>query len=190
MPSSADDPVARALDDAAARIAEAAGAIERKRAVVLIDGRSGAGKTSLAERVAVRWPSAQLVGLDSIYPGWDGMDAGVALARDGILVPLRAGIAGAWRRWDWRHDEPAEEHAVDPGRGLILEGCGLLTPQTALLADVRVWMQVPDDARKARALARDGDTFRPHWDRWAAQEERHINRDAPQRLADLVVRVP
>ena len=67
---------------------------------------------------------------------------------------------------------------------------GLLTPQTARLGDVRVWVEAPDAARKARALGRDGETFRPHWERWARQEDVHIQRDGPRSLATHVVDVP
>ncbi|MEO8095730.1 MAG: hypothetical protein ABI632_12485, partial [Pseudolysinimonas sp.] len=42
------------------------------RPVVLIDGRSGAGKTTLARELAPL-VGAQLVSLDDVYPGWDGL---------------------------------------------------------------------------------------------------------------------
>jgi hypothetical protein len=51
-------------------------------------------------------------------------------------------------------------------------------------------VESPDAARKRRALDRDGDGFRPHWDRWAAQEERHLERDDPRTLATLRVTIP
>ncbi|WP_396821647.1 hypothetical protein [Microbacterium trichothecenolyticum] len=161
--------------------------------VVLIDGRSGAGKTSLARTLVARWPlrgRVQLVALDSIYPGWDGLDDGVELARELILTPHAKGLVGVWQRWDWTVGEPAEAHAVDPSLPLIVEGSGALTPATARLADVRVWLESPAASRKERALARDGSTYRPHWDRWARQEQQHVTRDDPMSLASLVFPVP
>ena len=36
---------------------------------------------------------------------------------------------------------------------------------------MRILATAPDEVRYERAMGRDGDTFRPHWERWAAQEE-------------------
>ncbi len=161
--------------------------------VVIVDGRSGAGKTSLVRALVARWPGGgrvQSVALDAIYPGWDGLQAGVDTARDLVLTPHARGEIGVWQRWDWEAGEYSEAHAVDPSLPLIVEGAGALQPSTAGLADVRVWLEAPTASRRRRALARDGETYRPHWEQWAAQEERHIERDAPQSLADHVFAVP
>ena len=48
--------------------------------VVLIDGPSGAGKSTLADALVAHWPrpnTPQLVRMDDIYPGWDGLDAAI-----------------------------------------------------------------------------------------------------------------
>ncbi len=161
--------------------------------VVLLDGRSGAGKSTLAAALAARWPAGgrvQLVALDSIYPGWDGLDAGAELARKHILVPHARGSAGAWQRWDWNAAAPAEAHTVDASLPLIVEGSGALTADSAALADLSVWLEAPTASRRRRALTRDGDTYRPHWDRWARQEERHVLRDEPRRFATHVFEIP
>lgn len=187
------DAVGNSLGIAVDRIIAAIEQVAASNPVVLIDGRSGAGKTSLARALVARWPlrgRVQLVALDSIYPGWDGLDDGVELARELILTPHAKGFVGVWQRWDWTVGEPAEAHAVDPSLPLIVEGSGALTPTTARLADVRVWLESPTASRKERALARDGETYRPHWDRWARQEQRHVTRDDPMSLASLVFPVP
>lgn len=190
---SSSDPVAHALDTAASDVAGAIRAIAAANPVVVIDGRSGAGKTSLARMLVARWPLAgrvQLVALDSIYPGWGGLDAGVQLAREQILVPHARGMIGVWQRWDWEVGAPAEAHAVDPSLPLVIEGSGLIRPDTIGLADIRVWMDSPLASRRRRALERDGETYRPHWETWARQEERHLRRDEPERLASHAFRVP
>lgn len=193
MRSRSDDPVAAALERAAALIEQDVHAVAAANPVVLIDGGSGAGKSSLAAMLVRRWPvigHVQLIALDSLYPGWDGLDDGAERALDGILRPHGRGFLGTWRRWDWDSQTEAESHAVDPALGVIVEGSGILRPSTAGLADVRIWVESAEESRKARALARDGDTYRPHWDRWAAQERLHVERDDPRALATRIVEVP
>lgn len=193
MRSRSDDPVAAALSDAATLIVADIRALAATNPVVLIDGRSGAGKSSLARLLVDRWPvrgRVQLIALDSIYPGWDGLESGVERAVDGVLRPHGRGLLGTWNRWDWESGRDAESHAVDPSLSLLVEGSGILTPVTAGIADVRIWVESGDAARKRRALARDGDTYRPHWDRWARQEESHLHRDEPRSLATRIVTVP
>jgi energy-coupling factor transporter ATP-binding protein EcfA2 len=190
---SSPDAVGTSLAVAVDRITTAIAGVGASNPVVLIDGRSGAGKSTLARALVAQWPlrgRVQVVALDSIYPGWDGLDDGVELARELILTPHARGLIGVWQRWDWTVGEPAEAHAVDPSLPLIVEGAGLLTPATARLGDVRVWLESPAASRKQRALARDGEAFRPHWERWARQEQRHVARDDPMRLATLVFPVP
>ena len=193
-PSSASaDPVSTALEVAATQVLESVVGLGASNPVVLIDGRSGSGKTSLARLLVARWPlrgRVQLVALDSLYPGWDGLADGVEAARELILRPHARGLVGVWERWDWEASEPAEAHAVDPSLPLIVEGSGLLTTATARLGDVRVWLESPAQSCMRRALDRDGDTYRPHWKRWAEQEERHLSRDEPTRRATHVFAIP
>ena len=191
--SDSPDPVATALHVAAGRVVEAVKDLGASNPVVLIDGRSGAGKTSLARELVARWPlrgRVQLVALDQLYPGWDGLADGVETARELILLPHGRGLIGVWQRWDWDASAYAEAHAVDPSLPLIVEGAGLLNAATARLGDVRVWLESPQASRKHRALLRDGDGYRPYWDRWAEQEERHLARDDPRRYATHLFAVP
>lgn len=154
---------------------------------VLIDGRSGAGKSMLADRLGDAWPADAVVRLDDVYPGWDGLAWASEHIRRELLAPRAAGRPGRWRRWDWAADAPAEWHTVAPGGRLIVEGVGALTPASRALADLGIWIELPQAERKRRALARDGDTYRPHWDRWAAQEDAFLARHHPRAVADVVV---
>jgi hypothetical protein len=128
-----------------------------------------------------------VVRLDDIYPGWDGLAQATEHIRRELLEPRAAGRPGRWRRWDWDLDAPADWHTVEPGGRLIVEGAGVLTAANRALADLAIWVETPDAERKRRALDRDGETYRPHWDRWAAQEDVFIARHHPRAIADIVV---
>jgi len=151
------------------------------RPVVLIDGGSGAGKTSLGVRLAPAL-GAQLVSLDDVYPGWDGLEAGsAAVARD----VLRSRDPG-WRGWDWTAARAGEWHPLDPDRPLVVEGCGALSRAARVRATLGIWVELDAATRKRRALDRDGDAYAPHWDRWARQEASFAAREHPRALADVL----
>lgn len=193
MPSRSDDSLALALSAGVARISAAVLEVAASNPVVLIDGGAGAGKTTLSRMLVQHWPlttGVQLVALDSIYPGWDGLAEGAQRAYDQILRPHGRGLLGTWERYDWEAGAYAESNAVDPALGLIVEGCGVLTPAAASVADVAVWVDSPESNRKKRALDRDGEGFRPHWDRWARQEKVHMREHRPPELATIVIPVP
>ncbi len=153
------------------------------RAVVLIDGGSGSGKSVFAGRLADAWPrGVQVVSLDALYPGWDGLAAGSA-----AVPALTRPDAPGYRAWDWAAAAPGRVVPLDPRVDLIVEGCGALTPPNRRLATAGVWLDLDASQRRLRALARDGETFAPHWERWAAQERAHWAANRPADLADVVV---
>ena len=81
---------------------------------------------------------------------------------------------------------PGPVHEV-PSGPLIVEGMGALTSASRRLAHLGVWVQLDDAARRRRALARDGPAYEPWWGMWAAQELRFIDREHPDRVADVIV---
>lgn len=161
-----------------------------QRMVVLIDGGSGAGKTSLAQALVgvLRRddPTVQLVSLDDCYPGWSGLAAGAAMI-PGMIRPEPGHPSVGHPTWDWVEGRTNGFVTVDPAASIIIEGCGALTPTNRQLATAAVWVAVDAATRRHRALARDGDGFRPWWDIWAAQEHQHWREHQPWQLADVVV---
>lgn len=156
--------------------------------VVLIDGPSGAGKSTLADLLAAAWlgePKPQLVRLDDIYPGWHGLDAAIDHLTNRVLAPRDLGRPAAWQRYDWESERPAEWHPVDPARPLIVEGCGALAAEHLRFSRTRIWLSADDGIRKRRALDRDGELFRSHWDEWQAEWEAYLGRDDPERGATI-----
>lgn len=154
--------------------------------LTLIDGRSGSGKTTYATQLADA-TGAQLLSLDDVYPGWDGLEAAEAHVLHHVLDALAAGREARWRRWDWRNARPGDWTTIDPSRALIIEGCGALSAKARALATHGIWVEATDAARKDRAITRDGEPFAREWERWARQEEWHELRHSPRSWADEVV---
>lgn len=133
--------------------------------VVTIDGYSGSGKSTLAAALARLVNGWQVLHLDDWYPGWDGLEAGADIARR-IAADLRAGRASSYEAWDWENGTTGATIPV-PLAPTIIEGCGAIEAE----ADLVIWIADPgEDERRSRALARDGQTYAPHWQRWARQD--------------------
>jgi hypothetical protein len=140
-------------------------------AVVAVDGPSGAGKTDFAGALAQALGGAPVVHMDDLYPGWDGLAAAVPLVTDEVLAPLAAGGRARYRRWDWAAGRRGEEVEVPAARVVVVEGVGCGSRAPAAHVGVLVWIDAAPEVRRARGLARDGETYRPHWQRWAVQED-------------------
>ena len=133
--------------------------------VVTIDGYSGSGKSTLAAALARLVNGWQVLHLDDWYPGWDGLEAGADIARR-IAADLRGGRASSYEAWDWENGTTGATIRV-PLVPTIIEGCGAIEAE----ADLVIWIADPgEDERRNRALARDGQTYAPHWQRWADQD--------------------
>ncbi|WP_235738725.1 4-amino-4-deoxy-L-arabinose transferase [Nocardioides alcanivorans] len=154
--------------------------------LLCIDGRSGAGKTALALDVATRL-SAPVLHLDLAYRGWHGLAAGLDVVRREVLEPLHRGEPGSYRQWDWHADQLGARTLVSPTPTLVVEGVGACTAMFRRFATTTAWVEASTDARRERALARDGDTFIPHWDVWAAQEDALFAHDAVAAEVDVVI---
>ncbi|MBX9473035.1 ATP-binding protein [Microcella sp.] len=154
--------------------------------ITLIDGRSGSGKTTYATELA-RSTGAQLLSLDDVYPGWDGLEAGEAHVLRHVLRALATGQPARWRSWNWADARPGSWHDLDPMCPLVVEGCGAISPAARALADHAVYLELPDDERRRRAIARDGEQFARNWQRWARQEEWHARLHDPRGTADEVI---
>ena len=138
---------------------------QRAVPVVTIDGYSGSGKSTLAAAIARLVSNWQVLHLDDWYPGWDGLAAGADIARR-IAADLRAGRASSYKAWDWENGTTGATTRV-PLAPTIIEGCGAIEA----VADLAVWIADPgEDERRHRALARDGQIYVPHWQRWADQD--------------------
>ena len=128
--------------------------------VLAIDGRSNAGKTTLAGRIGEAVPGSAVVHTDHI--AWEHSRFGWAdLLADGILAPARMGRAVSFRPPRW--DEHGRAGSIDVAAGcplLVIEGDGAGRREVAQLIDALIWVQSDEREARRRALARAGYTDR------------------------------
>lgn len=166
-----------ALDLAASELRRAPTSYARV-ALVLIDGRSGSGKTQFADDLLRRCPTTQGLHLDDLYPGWEGLEAGVERARD-LVTAWSAGSPATYTPTTWPGTPPRAAVTLDADRSLVVEGVGArhcLPHPAREIAVLRLYLDLDDELRRKRALERDGEVYAPHWPHWAAQEDADLAR--------------
>ena len=160
--------------------------------LVLIDGASGTGKTTLAsevERVLSGVDVPLVLHMDDFYPGWDGLEGGIRNLHKWILQPRADGQPVHWQRYDWLDERFDGNFTLDTSRTVVIEGCGSFGLGAHVHADLSFWVSADDDARQARALSRDpSHDFAAHWDQWDAQFVAYVEREAPGSHASIHVR--
>ena len=114
-------------------------------------------------------------------PGLGRAGRGVAAARRPTLLPRSAGRAA--RRPTPRGagcgTGPGPRWPSGPPTWSSSRGSGAGSRACRGRADLVVWLEAPEAVRHARAMARDGDAYAPHWRRWAAQEEAYVAAEDP-----------
>ncbi|MDR6638868.1 aminodeoxychorismate synthase component I [Paenarthrobacter nitroguajacolicus] len=158
--------------------------------IIAVDGRSGAGKTTLAVELAARLRQhhkVSLFHLEDIYPGWNGLMPGIERYVATVLPPLNAGLAAEWTSWDWERHYDGGLKVTLPAEIVIVEGVGAAAEAARPMLDAVVWVESPGDDRRRRALTRDGSTYEPYWDSWAAQEDAWLESDPAASAADVHV---
>lgn len=123
--------------------------------------------------------------MDDLYPGWDGLADSTRCLKDWILTPLAQNRPARYRRFDWYANAYAGWHDVPTSEVLVVEGVG--SGASAEHLSFLIWVEAPKPLRMKRGIERDGEAFRPHWERWAAQEEAMFRASRTRKRADLLV---
>ena len=154
-------------------------------AIVGIGGHGGAGKSTLAMRIATEVPDTQVVATDAF---WDGAGFDLHRLRTAVLDPLVAGHTVVFDEWDWAAKQHRSGREVRPEGLIIIEGVCALHQMFRDDLAVRIWVDAPYEIRLARGVARDGEASRSTWvDIWMPNEDAYVRRDDPVSCAQLIV---
>jgi para-aminobenzoate synthetase len=178
--------------------------------VVAIDGRSGAGKSTVA-RILAEALEAACIPCDDFFAadvsaaGWDARTPAERAAdaldwrrlRREVLEPLRAGRVARWAAFDFvagaRSDGSYGMRTIQteqaPRPVVLLDGAYSSRPELADLLDCTILVEAPAPVRRARLAAREQPDFLAAWDaRWGAAEEYYFTRIRPPADFEIVLR--
>ncbi len=175
------------IEQVAARVLAAEPRLGAVRLVV-IDGPAGSGKTSYAATLAAALGSAQVIHMDDLYEGWDGLGHLVFdRLEHQVLAPSRAGQSARYQRYDWLRGAFGDWVDVGTGDVLVLEGVGAAARSVDPWAVLRIWVEAPRETRFRRGIERDGEAQFHHWLRWADREAAHFTADETRARADVLI---
>jgi uridine kinase len=155
-----------------------------------VDGKGATGKTSLAARIAAALPGSVIVHIDDFArPDLRGWERDRFVRQ--VLEPLLAGRSARYQRWDFLRNVGAEWHTVPAGVPVVVEGVSATDVRLRVPWDFTIWIEVPYELRRARALERDGPEMMERWlTDWMPSEDAYEREQHPQDRVDLVYRPP
>ncbi|MEU0881406.1 hypothetical protein ABZ345_22570 [Lentzea sp. NPDC005914] len=157
--------------------------------VVAVDGRGGAGKSTLVDRLTKVVPASAVVHTDDIAWNQAFFDWGALLAEN-VLQPLHRGEAVEFRPPAWAEHGRSGAIRVPAGADVVwVEGTGIIREELAAWIDASIWVQGDLDEQERRRVARDGDSAEQqrHVAAWLAEEVPFLLREQPWRKATVVV---
>ena len=170
--------------------------------LVALDGRSAAGKSTLAAAVAPLVGAVVIDG-DDFYSGgtaesWDAMNAAEKAdhcmdwrRQRSVLEKLAMGETASWHPYDWEADDGSLAPTpviCEPAPVIILDGAYSARPELDDLFDLRVLLDAPADLRRAQLIEREGEGHREEWNaRWDEAEQWYFGKVMPPESFDLVI---
>ncbi|MGH3863487.1 uridine kinase family protein [Actinokineospora sp.] len=162
--------------------------------LVAVDGPTGAGKSTLAARLAddlrTRSVATAVVPTDH-FATWDDPVAWWPRLVEGVLNPLENGVPGAYQRTEWPGGAPSPGAWITVGvpEVLIVEGVSSGRRSAHPRLSRLIWVEFGDFAtRLQRSVARDGESSRAELVRWQAFESGWFTVDDTRARACVRVR--
>jgi uridine kinase len=162
--------------------------------LIAIDGRAGAGKTTLAgtfyeELSAVK--TVAVIHMDDLYDGWENA-LGVRLTQtlESIVKSHQSKVAFEIDIFNWQSMSFDSKRVIHPVDILILEGVGAGQKVVRDAGATLYWLDIGAEVGIQRVLNRDGNQIASQMKQWQIAQEIHFLRDKTRENAEHIQSSP
>lgn len=177
----------------------------KSRIVVVIDGRGGAGKSTLARELVSNTQNSTHIEYDWFHLPREKIINDERYNHERILKELlRPFLDGeerfCFQRYNWGYLAGIEDgfHEsltyVENKDVLIIEGCKLLHHKLLPFFDLKIWLNTPAEIALQRGIKRDIEEYKldpervkSSWKEWSAWEDQSLSQNDRSRSADFLV---
>lgn len=173
----------------------------KKPILVVLDGRSGTGKTFLSRQIGSALGAAVILG-DDFFAGGTFEEWGKKPVKGKVedcidwkrmrtqaLEPLLAGETAVWRTCNWETLVGLSTDTITcmPSSVIILDGAYSSRSELQDIVDLSILVQLDDKTRRDRLMKREGTSFMAQWHSvWDEAEDYYFSAVRPPSSFHLV----
>ena len=162
--------------------------------LIAIDGRAGAGKTTLAasfyEELSVD-KTAAVIHMDDLYDGWENaLSERLTQTLESIVKSHQSKVAFEIDIFNWQSMSFDSKRVINPVDILILEGVGAGQKVVRDAGATLYWLDIDAEVGIQRVLNRDGNQIASQMKQWQIAQEIHFLRDKTRENAEHIQSSP
>lgn len=158
--------------------------------LIAIDGRAGAGKTTLAARFFEELSAdktAEVIHMDDLYNGWENaLGEGLTQTLESIVNAHKNGVSIEIDIFNWQSMSFDSKAMINPVDILILEGVGAGQKVVRDAGATLYWLDIDAEEGIQRVLNRDGNQIASKMKQWQVAQEIHFMRDKTRENAEHI----
>ena len=162
--------------------------------LIAIDGRAGAGKTTLAASFYEELSADKTVAvihMDDLYDGWENaLGERLTQTLESIVKSHQSKVAFEIDIFNWQSMSFDSKRVIHPVDILILEGVGAGQKVVRDAGATLYWLDIDAEVGIQRVLNRDGNQIASQMKQWQIAQEIHFLRDKTRENAEHIQSSP
>lgn len=165
---------------------------EKSSAVIAIDGRAGAGKSTLANKLAREYNGAVIRMDDFFLPPNLRIAGRVNVHYERFLIEVvpfvEKRLPFSYRVFDCSKMDYVEVKKIDMKPLIIIEGAYSLYPEWDLIYDLRIFYDIDKSKQEKRIIQRSGpEKFKDFINKWIPLEEEYIIKYNLKKRCEIII---